>query len=70
MPRSRSERLLAINKEFVTQEKELREKYHDVIFGTAEKIMKTSQSSQIKALKVRVIFVYFRGGLYKMPKCN
>lgn len=55
IPRSRSERLLAINKEFVTQEKELREKYHDIIFCTAEKVMKTSQSNQIKALKVRLI---------------
>lgn len=52
IPRSRSERLLAINKEFVTQEKELREKYHEVIFSTAEKVMKTSQAAQIKALKV------------------
>nr|XP_023015853.1 1-phosphatidylinositol 4,5-bisphosphate phosphodiesterase classes I and II [Leptinotarsa decemlineata] len=51
LPRSHSERLLAMNKEFVTQEKELREKYHEVIFNTAEKVMKTSQSSQVKTLK-------------------
>lgn len=55
IPRSRSERLLAINKEFVTQEKELREKYHEVIFSTAEKVMKTSQTGQIKSLKVSII---------------
>ncbi|KAG5867225.1 hypothetical protein JTB14_027094 [Gonioctena quinquepunctata] len=30
LPRSHSERLLAISKEFVTQEKELREKYHEI----------------------------------------
>ncbi|KAJ8919539.1 hypothetical protein NQ315_002160 [Exocentrus adspersus] len=51
IPRSHSERLLAINKEFVNQEKELREKYHEVIFNTAEKVMRISQSNQIKALK-------------------
>lgn len=36
----------------MTQEKELREKYHDVIYNTAEKVMKLSQNNQIKALKV------------------
>ncbi|XP_072396815.1 1-phosphatidylinositol 4,5-bisphosphate phosphodiesterase classes I and II isoform X2 [Diabrotica undecimpunctata] len=51
IPRSHSERLLAINKEFVTQEKELREKYHEAIYNVAEKVMKTSQSNQIKTLK-------------------
>ncbi|XP_057656050.1 1-phosphatidylinositol 4,5-bisphosphate phosphodiesterase classes I and II [Diorhabda carinulata] len=51
IPRSHSERLLAVNKEFVTQEKELREKYHDVIYNVAEKVMKTSQSNQLKLLK-------------------
>lgn len=52
LPRSHSERLLAINKEFVAQEKELREKYHDMIYSVAEKVMRTSQSNQIKTLKV------------------
>ncbi|XP_049826197.1 1-phosphatidylinositol 4,5-bisphosphate phosphodiesterase classes I and II-like isoform X2 [Aethina tumida] len=51
LPRSHSERLLAINKEFVAQEKELREKYHEVIYNLADKVMKTSQCNQIKALK-------------------
>ncbi|CAH0561313.1 unnamed protein product [Brassicogethes aeneus] len=51
LPRSHSERLLAINKEFVSQEKELREKYHEVIYNLAEKVMKTSQCNQMKALK-------------------
>lgn len=31
LPRSQSERLLAINKEHVAQERELREKYHDLV---------------------------------------
>ncbi|KAJ8944413.1 hypothetical protein NQ318_023186, partial [Aromia moschata] len=51
LPRSHSERLLAVNKEFVMQEKELREKYHEVIYNTAEKVMRASQTNQIKALK-------------------
>lgn len=49
--RSESERLLAVNRDFVTQEKELREKYHETIFSTAEKIMQSSQENQTKALK-------------------
>ncbi|KAF7277143.1 hypothetical protein GWI33_009405, partial [Rhynchophorus ferrugineus] len=51
LPRSQSERLLAINREFVSQEKELRERYHDLIYNTAEKVMKQSQNNQIKILK-------------------
>lgn len=54
IPRSHSERLLAINREFVAQEKELREKYHEIIYNIAEKVMRVSQSNQIKTLKVRV----------------
>ncbi|XP_065158334.1 1-phosphatidylinositol 4,5-bisphosphate phosphodiesterase classes I and II [Atheta coriaria] len=50
LPRSQSERLLAANRDFVTQEKELREKYHDLIYNTADKIMKDSQANQIKIL--------------------
>ncbi|RZC39107.1 1-phosphatidylinositol 4,5-bisphosphate phosphodiesterase classes I and II, partial [Asbolus verrucosus] len=51
LPRSHSERLLSVNREFVAQEKELREKYHDVIYNTAEKVMKISQNNQLKTLK-------------------
>ncbi|XP_017771525.1 PREDICTED: 1-phosphatidylinositol 4,5-bisphosphate phosphodiesterase classes I and II [Nicrophorus vespilloides] len=50
LPRSQSERLLAASREFVAQEKELREKYHEAIYNTAEKVMKTSQTNQIKIL--------------------
>lgn len=53
LPRSHSERLLAINKELIAQERELRERYHEVIYNMAEKVMKTSQTNQIKTLKVR-----------------
>lgn len=51
LPRSLSERFLAVNKDFVVQERELREKYHEIIYNTAEKIMKVSQTAQLKVLK-------------------
>lgn len=51
LPRSHSERLLSINREFVIQEKDLREKYHEVVYNTAEKVMKISQCNQLKMLK-------------------
>ncbi|XP_031353442.1 1-phosphatidylinositol 4,5-bisphosphate phosphodiesterase classes I and II isoform X2 [Photinus pyralis] len=54
LPRSTSERLLAANREFVTQEKELREKYHEIIYSIAEKVMRTSQANQFKLLKVQL----------------
>ena len=52
LPRSRSERLLTVCKEHVLQERELQEKYHENVFATVEKVMKSSQSSQLKTLKV------------------
>ncbi|KAF2905741.1 hypothetical protein ILUMI_00434 [Ignelater luminosus] len=54
LPRSTSERLLAANRDFVAQEKELREKYHEVIYGIAEKVMRTSQTNQFKSLKTQL----------------
>nr|CAH7747170.1 unnamed protein product [Callosobruchus chinensis] len=51
IPRSTSERLLAINREFVHQEKELREKYHEMIYNAAEKVLRASQNNQLKTLK-------------------
>lgn len=54
LPRSTSERLLAANREFVAQEKELREKYHEIIYGIAEKVMRTSQANQFKSLKTQL----------------
>ncbi|XP_012253501.2 1-phosphatidylinositol 4,5-bisphosphate phosphodiesterase classes I and II isoform X2 [Athalia rosae] len=51
LPRSQSERLLTVCKEHVLQEQELQEKYHESLFSTLEKIMKTSQSNQLKTLK-------------------
>ena len=54
LPRSQSERLLVANRDYVLQEKELREKYHETIYSTVEKIMKTSQSNQMKMLKMQL----------------
>lgn len=62
LPRSHSERLLAANRDFVSQEKELRERYHETIYNTAEKVMRLSQTNQVKALRVnnflKLVFLY------------
>lgn len=50
LPRSQSERLLAVCKEHVLQERELQEKYHESMFGTLDKVMKESQATQLKTL--------------------
>lgn len=52
MSRSQSERLLAIGKEHVLQERDLREKYHEIVFSSLEKVMRSSQSNQMKMLRV------------------
>ncbi|XP_015173186.1 PREDICTED: 1-phosphatidylinositol 4,5-bisphosphate phosphodiesterase classes I and II isoform X2 [Polistes dominula] len=52
LPRSHSERLLAVCKVHVQQERELQEKYHESVFATVEKVMRASQSNQLKTLKV------------------
>jgi hypothetical protein len=51
LPRSQSERMLAVSKEHVLQERELQEKYHENMFTTVEKVMRSSQSSQLKTLQ-------------------
>ncbi|XP_069691797.1 1-phosphatidylinositol 4,5-bisphosphate phosphodiesterase classes I and II isoform X2 [Periplaneta americana] len=50
LPRSQSERLLSLRKDYINHERELREKYHSVAFQIVEKLMKTSQSNQLKLL--------------------
>lgn len=49
--RSQSERLLAVCREFSSSYRELQEKYHDAIYSTADKAMRSSQSNQLKQLK-------------------
>lgn len=51
MPRSQSERLIPVCRDFSTNYQELQEKYHDLIYSTAEKVLKNSQASQMKQLK-------------------
>lgn len=52
IPRSQSERFLAVCKAHVQQERELQEKYYESLFTTVEKVMRTSQSNQLKMLQV------------------
>ncbi|RLU22284.1 hypothetical protein DMN91_004562 [Ooceraea biroi] len=52
LPRSQSERFLAICKAHVQQERELQEKYYESLFATVEKVMRSSQSNQLKTLQV------------------
>uniref|UniRef100_A0AAR5PRC1 1-phosphatidylinositol 4,5-bisphosphate phosphodiesterase n=1 Tax=Dendroctonus ponderosae TaxID=77166 RepID=A0AAR5PRC1_DENPD len=56
LPRSQSERLLAISKDYTTQEKELREKYFELIYSTAERVMIQRQDNQKAVLKVSNFF--------------
>ncbi|XP_014251862.1 1-phosphatidylinositol 4,5-bisphosphate phosphodiesterase classes I and II isoform X2 [Cimex lectularius] len=52
IPRSHSERMLAIFRDHITQERELVEKYHEQVFANAQKVMQASQSQQLKMLHV------------------
>lgn len=52
IPRSTSERMLAVHREQINQERELIEKYHEIIFASAQKVMNSSQSQQLKMLGV------------------
>lgn len=49
--RTQSERLISVCRDFSTAYQELQEKYHDIIYSTAEKLLKTSQANQMKQLK-------------------
>ncbi|VVC28951.1 C2 domain,PH domain-like,PLC-like phosphodiesterase, TIM beta/alpha-barrel [Cinara cedri] len=52
MSRSQSERLLAMGKDHLLQERDLQEKYHEIVFSSLEKAMRLSQSNQMKMLRV------------------
>lgn len=49
--RSQSERLILVCREFSTAYQEIQEKYHEIIYSTAEKVLRNSQTSQMKQLK-------------------
>ncbi|KAF4532691.1 hypothetical protein B566_EDAN002927 [Ephemera danica] len=54
LPRSSTERLLLLSRDHTTQERELQERYHETVFSTLEKVMRTSQAAQLKALQTLV----------------
>ncbi|XP_055712184.1 1-phosphatidylinositol 4,5-bisphosphate phosphodiesterase classes I and II isoform X1 [Phlebotomus papatasi] len=49
--RSHSERLLAVCREYATAYREIQEKYHEIIYSTAEKVLRNSQANQMKRLR-------------------
>lgn len=51
LPRSQSERLIPVCRDFSNMYQELQEKYHDMIYSTADKVLRTSQANQMKQLK-------------------
>lgn len=51
MPRSQSERLIPVCRDFSNSYQELQEKYHEIIYSTAEKVLRNSQANQMKQLK-------------------
>lgn len=52
--RTQSERLLAVCREFTNSYQECHEKYHESIYSTAEKVLRTSQANQLKQLKTHL----------------
>lgn len=51
LPRSQSERLIPVCRDFSNTYQELQEKYHEIIYSTAEKVLRNSQANQMKQLK-------------------
>lgn len=49
--RTQTERLITVCRDFSTAYQELQEKYHDIIYSMAEKLLKNSQANQMKQLK-------------------
>lgn len=49
--RSQSERLILVCRDFSINYQELQEKYYEIIYSTAEKVLRTSQANQMKQLK-------------------
>lgn len=49
--RSQSERLIPICRDFTAAYQDIQEKYHEIIYSTAEKVLRNSQANQMKQLK-------------------
>lgn len=60
--RSQSERLLMVCREYSASYREIQEKYHEAIYSTADKLLRTSQTNQMKQLRVGVSLLLFRFG--------
>lgn len=49
--RSQNERLIPVCRDYTNAYQELQEKYHEIIYSTAEKVLRNSQANQMKQLK-------------------
>ena len=49
--RTQLERLLNSCRDYSAQCRDIQERYHEIIYSTADKVMRTSQASQMKQLK-------------------
>lgn len=49
--RAQSERLIPICRDYTNAYQEMQEKYHEIIYSTADKLLRTSQANQMKQLK-------------------
>ncbi|XP_067622681.1 1-phosphatidylinositol 4,5-bisphosphate phosphodiesterase classes I and II isoform X4 [Eurosta solidaginis] len=49
--RSQQDRLLASCREYSTQYRDIQEKYHEIIYSSADKVLRNSQANQMKQLK-------------------
>ncbi|XP_036222652.2 1-phosphatidylinositol 4,5-bisphosphate phosphodiesterase classes I and II isoform X4 [Bactrocera oleae] len=49
--RSQQERLLASCRDYSTQYRDIQEKYHEIIYALADKVLRNSQANQMKQLK-------------------
>lgn len=52
--KTQSERLIPVCRDFSTAYQELQEKYHEIIYSTADKVLKNSQANQMKQLKTHL----------------
>lgn len=53
-PPTQTERLLTVCREFTAAYQEVHERYHESIYNTADKVLRTSQTNQMKLLKTQL----------------
>lgn len=49
--RSQQDRMLTSCREYSTQYRDIQEKYHEIIYALADKVLRNSQANQMKQLK-------------------